>query len=154
MSNFDFAFAIVVKIEGGFSDDPTDRGNWTGGAPGRGSLKGTKYGLSAAVYPREDIVNLTPERVKAIFKEDYWDRHECDKVEWGKALTIFDTSVNGGLLHEWVTAYAALPLRDFLVDFQSAHLLYLASLPGWEHNRGGWVKRLFNITTLALRSPE
>ena len=45
--NFDKAFDWVMKWEGIFSDDPNDPGNWTGGQPGKGILKGTKFGISA-----------------------------------------------------------------------------------------------------------
>jgi len=47
--NFDLAFDRVIGHEGGYTDDPRDRGNWTGGATGRGELKGTKYGSRRAL---------------------------------------------------------------------------------------------------------
>ena len=43
--------AFLGPEEGTLSLDPTDTGNWTGGAVGRGTLVGTKYGISAASYP-------------------------------------------------------------------------------------------------------
>ena len=33
---FDVAFDRLIKHEGGYSDDPRDLGNWTGGAVGVG----------------------------------------------------------------------------------------------------------------------
>ena len=47
MSNFDNAFDRVIGHEGGFTDDPLDRGNWTSGTCNVGKCNGTKYGLSA-----------------------------------------------------------------------------------------------------------
>lgn len=38
----------VIEHEGGYTDNPKDPGNWTGGEVGKGELKGSKYGLSAA----------------------------------------------------------------------------------------------------------
>ena len=55
MADFDKAFDIIVGVEGGFSLDPNDPGNWTGGKRGVGELKGTRWGISAKSYPHLDI---------------------------------------------------------------------------------------------------
>lgn len=47
MITFEEAFDRLIGHEGGYSDDPTDNGNWTGGKRGAGLLKGTKYGIGA-----------------------------------------------------------------------------------------------------------
>jgi lysozyme family protein len=155
MRNFDYAFDIVAgpNVEGGLSMDPQDRGNWTGGEVGKGTLKGTNRGISAARYPDEDIANLTSDRVKFLYNRDYWQPYKLDTVEWGKALIIFDSAVNGGKMSQWLVRHNAKMLEQFVVDWQTDHMLYLAGLPQWPHDRGGWVKRLFFITTQALRSP-
>ena len=38
MSNFDRMFDFVVGHEGGFTANPADSGNWTGGAIGAGDV--------------------------------------------------------------------------------------------------------------------
>lgn len=93
---FDDAFAALIDHEGGFQKDPHDRGNWTGGNPGAGVLKGTKYGISAASYPGEDIANLTLERAKAIYARDYWAPAGCEVVPDVLRFALFDTAVNHG----------------------------------------------------------
>jgi lysozyme family protein len=45
-SDFNIAFELTVGHEGGYSNNPDDPGNWTGGDVGEGQLKGTKYGVS------------------------------------------------------------------------------------------------------------
>jgi hypothetical protein len=45
------AISTLHKVEGGLSMDERDPGNWTGGAIGKGELRGTKYGISAQTYP-------------------------------------------------------------------------------------------------------
>ena len=70
MSNFDNAFDRVIGHEGGFTDDPLYRGNWTSGVCGVGECKGTKYGLAAMTYPILDIRNLTLNQAKDIYKRD------------------------------------------------------------------------------------
>ena len=67
-TTFDTAFANVIGLEGGYTDDPRDRGNWTGGTVGQGKLRGTKYGISAAAFPTLDIANLTLDAAKAIYR--------------------------------------------------------------------------------------
>ncbi|MBZ5524797.1 MAG: hypothetical protein LAP21_21370 [Acidobacteriia bacterium] len=72
MSDFDPAVAVVLRHEGGFQRDAGDRGNWTGGAVGSGELKGTKFGISAASYPGEDIEGMTEDRAREIYYRDFW----------------------------------------------------------------------------------
>lgn len=95
--NFDQAFAMVVGNEGGFTKDGMDRGNWTTGIVGQGELKGTKFGISAAAYPRLDIENLTLERAKELYLLDYWNGCGCDLVPDGVNYVLFDMAVNSGV---------------------------------------------------------
>ena len=78
---FDRAFEETIGLEGGFSRDPDDNGNWTGGRKGLGKLKGTKYGISAAQYPSLDIESLTLHGAKEICRRDYWSPLRLDYVE-------------------------------------------------------------------------
>ena len=59
MDNFERCFAFTLGAEGGYSNNPADPGNWTGGAVGNGELRGTNFGISASAYPQLDIANLT-----------------------------------------------------------------------------------------------
>lgn len=153
MSNFDRAFAIVVSIESGLSIDARDPGNWTGGEVGRGKLNGTKYGISAARYPQEDILNLTIDRAKTLYQRDYWNPQGCEHMEWGKALLVFDCAVNGGHPQRWHDMYAGETMENFAVDFQAEHIQYLASLKNWPTEARGWARRLLKIFRLSQASP-
>lgn len=99
-TNFDNALMKVLNIEGGYSIDPYDPGNWTGGRVGKGILKGTKYGISAASYPSLDIRNLTLEAATAIYRRDFWDALELDEiavlVSTQVADMLFNMAVNCG----------------------------------------------------------
>lgn len=95
--NYDKSFSLVIGSEGGFQNDPNDRGNWTTGVIGKGQNKGTKYGVSAMSYPRLDIKNLTLAQAKAIYKEDYWDACRCDELPAGVDYLVFDIAVNHGV---------------------------------------------------------
>jgi lysozyme family protein len=96
-NNFERAFALVVKAETKtLSLDPKDRGNWTGGKVGAGELKGSKYGISAASFPDEDIANMTLERAKFLAKSKYWDRVHGDALAWPVNVYLFDDDYNSG----------------------------------------------------------
>jgi lysozyme family protein len=92
----DRAFPMVVGVEGGFSADPQDKGNWTSGVIGKGVLLGTKFGISAASYPTLDIPNLTLGEAKAIYQFQFWNKLFCDNLPPSLAILAFDTAVNQG----------------------------------------------------------
>lgn len=111
-SLFDKVFAIVVGTEGGFSDDPKDPGNWTGGHVGRGDLKGTKFGVSAASYPDIDIRNLTLDEAQRIYLDDYWDKLRVPLTAPPFALIMFDAAVNHGVAGSIKWMQQALGVAD------------------------------------------
>jgi len=96
MFNFNYCAQIVCDIEGGLTLDPDDNGNWTGGEKGKGVLKGTKHGISAATYPNEDIPNMTRERAEFLLHRDYWIMYSCDEIPEPIRLHYFDVAVNSG----------------------------------------------------------
>jgi hypothetical protein len=147
VSFFDPAYAIVVGEEGGYSQDPHDPGNWTGGKVGVGELKGTMGGISAAAYPTEDIKNLTPERRRFLFKRDYWDKSNLDAVTWEIALVEFDAAVNQGEGFEHTLHGDALEiLTERAMRYAESQNLKL-----YGHS---WFHRLFDICRRAQRTPQ
>ena len=60
---------FTLREEGGLSTDPHDDGNWSGGAAGKGVLRGTKNGISAKAHTTLDIRHITIAQAGAI----YWD---------------------------------------------------------------------------------
>jgi lysozyme family protein len=162
--NFDQAFSIVVGEEGGLSLDPSDRGNWTGGAVNAGQLKGTKYGVSAMVYPDEDIANLTLDRAQFLFKRDYWDKISGDYIPALAALGLFDAAINEGVsgsVHlgqkalgltsdgvvgpQTIARLNAVDTRIFARSFAIARINAYASQSGWAENHNGWVGRVLDL---------
>lgn len=90
-------FERVISHEGGFQKDPNDRGNWTSGKCGQGTLKGTKYGISAMSYPTLDIEGLTIGKAKEIYRRDWWDKLKLDRFHDSLSFQIFDSAVNHGM---------------------------------------------------------
>lgn len=156
MDSFNDAFAALINVEQGFTDNPTDSGNWTSGRVGVGSCRGTKFGISCASYPDLDIKNLTLDQAKAIAKRDYWDRYQCDEFDARIGFQVFDAAFNGGAAAHWLqqaagvvpdgqigpltvaAVKAADPLK-VIMKFDSYRLDYLATLRnaaftfGWMH---------------------
>ncbi|QXE85953.1 hypothetical protein KP003_16560 [Geomonas nitrogeniifigens] len=108
--------------EGGYQCSRADSGNWTGGKVGAGILKGTKYGIAAASYPREDIRNLTLDRAGFIYSRDFWGVSRCN--EWKSQIIAnlyFDFAVNMGQgtaarIIQRAANYAGWPRKPIAVD--------------------------------------
>jgi lysozyme family protein len=156
MDSFNDAFAALINVEQGFTDNPSDPGNWTSGRVGVGACRGTKYGISCAAYPDLDIKNLTLDQAKSIAKRDYWDRYQCDEFDPRVGFQVFDAAFNGGSAAHWLqqsagvtpdgqigpvtvaAVKAADPLK-VIMKFDSYRLDYLAALRsasfafGWMH---------------------
>lgn len=165
---FDQAFAIVVGEEGGFGNERTDKGNWTGGKVGSGELRGTKFGISAAAYPKIDIANLTLDAARAIYRRDYWAVAHCGELPPPLALLVFDAAVNNGpgRAIAWLQAAANVPVDGDAVpisqrvgpvtrtavaqahgatlcaEFMARRVDFMARDPDWSVFGLGWARRL------------
>lgn len=161
MTTFDQCFDRLLGHEGAFQQDTRDRGNWTGGEIGKGVCKGTKYGISAAAYPGEDIENLTIERARELYLRDYWGPAGCDAVPDGVKFDLFDMAVNSGIGNAVKTlqravgetadgvlgprtlqAVQAMPATRLVARFNGARLLFLADLSTWPAYGRGWARRI------------
>ncbi len=168
----DHAFPLTVGQEGAFDNNAHDRGNWTGGIVGRGTLTGTKYGISAAAYPMLDIEHLTLADAEVIYRRDYWTRLRCDELPPAIAVLVFDAAVNNGchaaavLLQRAVgtapdgvvgpatiAAAAWVSLPAALREFQAQRNADMAALPSWATFGLGWSRRLFSVFAYALLLP-
>ena len=82
--SFDRAVAMVLRHEGGYVNDPKDPGGET------------RFGISKRAYPDVDILHLTEDEAKAIYKRDYWDKLRPDEIPEPLAICLFDAAVNMG----------------------------------------------------------
>lgn len=104
------AFAELIGVEGGFVNDPVDRGG------------ATKYGISLRFLKSEgafdedgdgiaefdldmdgdidgiDIRNLTIADAKALYRKFFWDMVEAERLPRPLGEMVFDQAVNGGRL--------------------------------------------------------
>lgn len=141
--------------------DATDHGNWTGGAPHSGQLRGTKFGVSAAAYPHLDIASLTLIDAQRIYRADYWTPIHGDELPPGIAFQAFDAAVNHGtsraimLLQQaaganddgvfgpkTALAVKTTPQLDLLARFNAARLRFYTNTATWPNHGKGWVRRV------------
>lgn len=172
--DFERAFELVIGSEGGYSTDRNDPGNWTGGGPGKGDLKGTKYGISAAAYPQLDIKNLTLPEARAIYHRDYWRPAQCVAQPPRLAYVVFDCAVNNGVSRAlrflqtaigasidgvWgpqsQTALDAALAREpdgtaLATEVHARRIHFMAGLATWPTYALGWSRRL---ATVAMQAP-
>lgn len=101
MSNFDDAFQYVLGDEGGYTNDPHDRGgptNW--GITQSDLAQWRRRPVSAA-----DVKAMPKLEAKAIYKARYWDTLSLDQIVDGKrSCAIFDIGVVRGIMNGAKTA--------------------------------------------------
>ena len=91
-SNFDACFAKVIKSEGGYVNDPADRGGETNLGVTIGAWGAY---LGRAIQPGE-MKALTVETVKPFYRSMYWDKVKGDELPVGVDYAVFDFAVNAG----------------------------------------------------------
>ncbi len=90
---FKKALAFVLKWEGGYVNNPYDKG----GATNKGITQNTYNAwLKSCGLAQKDVKNITNEEVEQIYYKNYWLKAGCDKMSPHFALLAFDTAVNMG----------------------------------------------------------
>ena len=147
--NFDQCFAKLIGHEGGYVNDPRDKGGET------------KYGISKRAYPALDIADLTLDDAKAIYKRDYWDRAQCDRLHPDLAFQVFDGAVNSGIGNSirWLQEAAGVAVDGvvgpltvrkvgdmepsvIVARYNGVRLKFMASLSTFDVFGRGWARRI------------
>ena len=93
MPGFAQALPVILRSEGGYVDDPVDRGG------------ATNFGITQKTYDAWRVKNrldkvgvrdITTDEVEAIYHSQYWSAAKCDALPWPASLCHFDASVNHG----------------------------------------------------------
>jgi len=144
---FDEAFDRLIGHEGGYSNDPRDPGGET------------NWGISKRSYPHLDILNLTREEAKVIYKHDFWE--PLGDAPPAVIFQAFDFAVNSGIQTatrklqqaigvaddgHWGPLSAArlrgMDLSDVLMLYLAARLEYMTMLKNWPDAGKGWARRV------------
>lgn len=170
---FEKAFDRVIGHEGQFQDNPGDRGNWTGGKVGSGVNKGTKFGISAMTYPKEDIKGMTVDRAKEIYYKDWWVKLEMELFKPALSFQMFDAAINHGMTNATKMLQRAvgvpddgvigrmtkraidtMTLDDILMCFLSERLDFMTYVGSWPTFGKGWARRIaLNLRLAAEDTP-
>ena len=148
--SFDRAFEIVIGAEGGYSNDPKDRGGET------------KYGISKRSYPTLDIASLTLADAKRIYHRDFWIFISGDALPWPLSYFVFDAAVNQGVAPairmlqqalgveadgvigpQTLAAVGRFPQSEVCSLFLALRGVRYTGTHGFKHYGLGWFKRLF-----------
>ena len=154
--NFDQAFDILLRHEGGFSDHPSDPGGKT------------RFGITEAVARevgyRGDMRELPLDLAKRIYKDRYWDAVRADELPEAVRYTVFDAAVNSGPRQAIRWLQRAVGVRDdgvigpitlsavratdpqaLLRRILSARLRFMTDLPTWPAFGRGWARRIADL---------
>lgn len=153
---FRLAVAHVLRVEGGYADDPADPGGET------------HFGISKRAYPHLDIPALSEAQARAIYHQDYWLAAGCPELPGPLAFALLDAAVNHGprrgviLLQQTlgvtadghndaVTQRAAraaewqAALVDFLTRRAQLYRDIVAARSSQARFLDGWTRRLFAL---------
>jgi len=155
--DFNTAFEILLRFEGGISNNKADKGGLT------------KYGISHAAYPNLNIAELTEDMARDIYERDYWNPAGCNKLKPELQYIHFDTAVNCGV----VTAIKLLQTvsgvkQDGIIgpetiqaadkisidDYANARIGFYKSIVDKDKNQviflTGWINRINRILVLPM----
>ena len=170
-TTFEEIIEVVLAHEGGFVDDPDDRGG------------ATNWGVTQAVwedfledeFTSEDVKGFTREQAIELYKEEFWIPSQAEKlpaevrevyfdmcVNHGQrnAVKILQTCVNskggnlevdGGIGPNTIGACSDLRLWEVQVERSGFYwnLVFKGSFYGKRNNQAkfirGWIRRCFNL---------
>ena len=150
--NFDDSFTRLLGHEGGFVDDPRDKGG------------ATCWGVTEAVArvngytgPMRD---LPQDVAREIYRARYWDSVRADELPDSVRFDVFDAAVNSGVRTAimWLQASAGVAVDGALgpktlaavnaagpvaaARFNGARLDAMTNMSGWPEFSRGWARRV------------
>ena len=163
---FSICLAETLDQEGGYSNDPHD----PGGPTMRGVIQ-TEYDAwrERQHLPKQSVRLITDAEFRAIYRANYWDIVQADKLPAGLDLEVFDFAVNSGppravrclqgclgLVQDGhmgaITIDAAnrADLRELIPAYMRARLKFWRALATYWRFGRGWEKRGREIQAAAL----
>ena len=154
--NFDAAFDLLLKHEGGYSDHAADPGGKT------------RYGITEAVARevgyRGDMRELPLDLAKRIYKDKYWDTVKAEQLPAAVRYPVFDAAVNSGPGQSVKWLQRALGVKDdgvigpqtmaaanaanpdaLKMRMLGQRLRFMAGLANWPAFSRGWAIRIASL---------
>jgi lysozyme family protein len=164
MSRFAECLPLILRYEGGYVNDPDDRGG------------ATNQGVTQRVYdawrdsvgrPPQTVRLIMSDEVGAIYERDYWTVAGCPSLPVPLDLAVFDAAVNSGPKRSIVWLQRALGVADDgvlgpktlaavaaqdarvlagkAIDQRERSLHTFATKPGQAKFLKGWLKRTADL---------
>ena len=147
--NFDEIFDRLLGHEGGYVNHPADPGGET------------NWGISKRTYPNVNIKTLTREGAKEIYRRDFWEPLNGDRLYDGVAYQLFDFAVNSGI-NTAIRAYqralgvaddgyfgqislarsASMSESDQIMRLLAERIDFMRKLNTWQSFGKGWMGRI------------
>lgn len=168
--NADRALDEILKHEGGFVNHPDD----PGGATNRGVTIGTLKRLGMDLdgdgdVDVSDLMALTHEDAKRVFKRFYWDVVQADLLPSGIDYTVADFAVNAGpsraakhlqkalgvtqdgaIGPQTLAAARAADAAGIVMAVNTSRINFKRTLRHWSTFGRGWTRRVEEVTNLSL----
>jgi lysozyme family protein len=165
--NFPQCFALVLKNEGGYVDNPAD----PGGATNLGCTKAVWEQYVGHSVTKDDIKALTPNDVMPLYKAKYWDTIKGDDLPEGVDYAVFDFAINSGPSRAAKALQSVLGVtpvdgqigpatlaacetanpRDVATAVCEARLAFLQTLPTYDTFGRGWSRRVSEVEESAFK---
>ena len=142
---FKKALDFVLKWEGGYVNNPHDRG----GATNKGITQYTYNAwLKSKGLANRNVRYITQDEVEQIYYKNYWLKAGCDKMSPKFALLAFDTAVNMGLarVNQFLKA-AQWKYPEKFIEARRAKYLEFAKYGNQKIFLQGWLNRLNALST-------
>ncbi len=140
---FKRALAFVLKWEGGYVNNPHDKG----GATNKGITQSTYNNwLKSKGLLSRDVKLITKEETEVIYYSNYWIPAGCDKMSSRFAVLAFDTAVNMGLsrANEFLRAANWCDTEKF-ISAREAKYREFAKYGNQKIFLQGWLNRLRDL---------
>lgn len=165
-SNFDKSLNYAFRSEGGYVDDPKDRG----GATNLGVTFKVLQAYRGRPITKEDVKRLTKAEAGEIYRKQYWDAVKADDLPSGVDYFLFDFAINSGPARAVISLQRVLRVKqdgilglltldklkeldviDVIDKLWEERLRFLKQTHGWARFGKGWNKRVVEATLKAKR---
>lgn len=143
--------AETLKWEGGYTNHPSDPGgptNW-----GITLADAKKYWKKNATAT--DVKNMPKDIAIDIYRSKYWKTpyYDCDKLEAGVDLAVFDFGVNSGpeRAKRYLDAAVGGDAQQTINRLCDARMKFLQGLAIWPAFGKGWTNRVKGIRSKAIQ---
>ena len=164
--NWEKAFQMVLKHEGGYVNNPKDPGGMTN----LGVTKRVWEEFVGREVDEREMRALTPDVVKPLYKKNYWDKIKGDDLPDGVDYAAYDLAVNSGVgrAAKYLQQIAGVP-ADGIIGPKSMEAIkscnpeetvdalcdmrldFLQRLPTWNTFGDGWERRVKEVKAVGLQ---